>query len=315
MLQPSPSVGIAVITHNAAQLLPRSLPPLQAFAERPRLVVVNSSSRDGTVDLAQRLGAETLVVERSHFNHGATRELARKFLGTDIVVMMTPDAIPAHPDMLTRLLRPLVSGEADVAYARQIPHPGAGFLESFPRQFNYPDVGHVRTAQDHDQYGAYLYFCSNSCAAWLNSTLDRIGGFRPALTQEDANAAVRLLASGGRIAYVADAVVFHSHKYGLKQEFKRYFDVGYERRWGAERVFAAAADESRGRDYSRIMLGQLWKSQPWALPYGLLVLAAKYLGYKVGENGAHLHHGLIRKLSAQDFYWDSIYANPSPPEV
>ena len=76
------------------------------------MLVVNSSSRDGTVELAQEMGAETLVVARRDFNHGTTRELARKVLGTDIAVMITPDAIASGPEMLSALVRPLIMDSA-----------------------------------------------------------------------------------------------------------------------------------------------------------------------------------------------------------
>ena len=94
------------------------------------MVVVNSSSQDGTVEEAQRFGADVLVVPRHKFNHGLTREQARIHLGTDIVVMMTPDAYAVDSHMLTHLIEPLVSDQAAASYARQIPHEGAHVLEA-----------------------------------------------------------------------------------------------------------------------------------------------------------------------------------------
>ncbi len=54
------------------------------------------------------MGAETLVIPRHQFNHGATREFARKYLGTDIVVFMTPDAYPADDRLLDELIAPCI---------------------------------------------------------------------------------------------------------------------------------------------------------------------------------------------------------------
>src|SRR5271155_809939 len=106
----SPTVGVAVITYKAVPLLPTCLPHLLASPLRPTVLVVNSSSNDGTVELAEKMGAETLVVPRNEFNHGATRELARRALGTDIVVMITPDAKPTGPEMVGNLVRPIAEG-------------------------------------------------------------------------------------------------------------------------------------------------------------------------------------------------------------
>jgi rhamnosyltransferase len=73
-----PSIGVILITHNAKHHLPHCLPPLLNSSLKPRVLVVNSSSNDGTLELAQEMGAETLAIPRKQFNHGLTRELARK---------------------------------------------------------------------------------------------------------------------------------------------------------------------------------------------------------------------------------------------
>ncbi len=45
-------------------------------------------------------------------NHGYAREVSRKKLGTDIVVMMTPDAY-ATEGMLEKLIQPIVDGRVN----------------------------------------------------------------------------------------------------------------------------------------------------------------------------------------------------------
>src|SRR6185312_16287809 len=158
--------------------------------------VVNSSSHDGTVELAHELGAETLVIPRKEFNHGLTRERARRELATPVVVMMTPDAYLTSPVGLTRLIDTMADERVGVAYARQIAHDGAGALEVFARDFNYPSKSQQRSFADLGRYGVYTYFCSSTCAAYSNPALDKIGGFRPVLTAEDTLAAALMLRCG-----------------------------------------------------------------------------------------------------------------------
>ena len=50
---------------------------------------------------------------------------------------------------------------------------------------------------------------------------------------------------GHNIAYVADAVVQHSHTYSLRQEFQRYFDAGYARAAFADMFQIAGKDMQR----------------------------------------------------------------------
>lgn len=299
------SIGVAIITHRAKKHLKQCLPPLLASPLKPRVLLVNSSSYDGTVELAQSLGAETLVIPRREFNHGTTRDLARRHLKTDIVVMMTPDAYALDNSLLEKLVAPILQNKATITYARQIPHDGADFFESFPRQFNYPDASELRSIGDISHYGVYTFFCSNTCAAYRNSALDEIGGFGPALFGEDTVAVAKLLKGGHAIAYVAEAVVKHSHRYTLKQEFKRHFDIGLARRESRNLLLEAGKDAKRGAQFVKSMLGQLASKYPHLIPYGCLQIAFKWLGYRLGQASLHAPLWLKKTCSSQDFYWAS----------
>lgn len=305
------TIGVAVITHTAVKLLQRSLPPLLRSSLKPRVLVVNSSSCDGTVELAEKMGAETLVIPRREFNHGTTREKARKFLNTDIVVMTTPDAIATGPEMISNLVRPLLEDDSvAISYARQLPHEGADFFESFPRTFNYPPRNEVRSLSDVRLMGPAVFFCSDSCAAWSNAALDSIGGFEATLTAEDTIAAARLVYAGFKVAYTADALVQHSHKYSLIQEFKRYFDTGLTRRRYRDLLLREAGDGKRGAGFLRAMITELAQHRPDLIPYAILQAGVKYLGYQIGYHAVSAPRYMQRCLSSQNYYWTSTVVEP-----
>jgi len=275
-------VGIVIPCCQAAKHLPHCLPPLLQSPLKPRILVIDSSSTDNTVEIAEDLGVETLVIPKNQFNHGLTREKGRLYLNTPIVAMLTQDAYAASSEMLNHLVKPLVENKASISYARQIPHIGAGIFASFPRKFNYPAESHIRSIGDAGAYGAYTFFCSNSCAAYLNSALDEIGGFGAALFGEDTIAAAKLLHRGHRIAYAAEALVRHSHDYTLKEEFRRHIEMGLSRR-EFQKLFAVCGPaSSRGRAYVRALLMELWHTAPLQIPYALLQTLVKYSGYRLG---------------------------------
>lgn len=257
-----PSIGVAIITHNSKRHLLRCLTPLLQSPLTPRILVVNSSSTDGTVEMAKQLGTDVLVIPRREFNHGATRELARRHLQTDIVGMMTPDAYFIDELAFGKLINPIINHQAAAAYARQIPHEGADFFEAFPRDFNYPPQSHIRSIQDVAQYGVYTFFCSNSCAAYSSKALDDIGGFSSVLLGEDTVAVAKLLRKGYRIAYAAEALVKHSHRYSLLEEFRRSFDTGLARKEYADLLHSSKGDTHRGFDYLQAMFQRLSKKLP-----------------------------------------------------
>ncbi|MBA3721816.1 MAG: glycosyltransferase [Parachlamydiaceae bacterium] len=303
----NPSIGVIIPTYQGAKHLSHCLPYIMQSSLKPRVLIIDSSSNDNTIEIAKQWGAETIVIPQNEFNHGLTREIGRQHLKTDIVVMMTQDAYATSPQMLEHLVRPLIEKRGSVSYARQLPHLGAGFFESFPRYFNYPEKSHIRGIDNLSEYGVYTFFCSNSCAAYLNSALDEVGGFPSVLFGEDTAVVAKLLNRHHKIAYVANAEVRHSHHYSLLQEFKRHFDIGLARQEYGHLISAGGKDSKRGTAYAKEMFKQLVKKHPEKIPYSILQLTLKWLGYKIGQASTNAPVWFKRKLSSQSFYWNSNY--------
>jgi len=302
------SLGVAVISYRDKRHLEKCLPPLINSPLKPKVLVFNSSSNDGTVEEAKRLGAETLIIPRTEMNHGWAREISRKTLKTDIVVMMTPDAYAADVHMLEKLIQPIVSGQAAVAYARQVPRPGANIVSIFNREYNYPPESNLRGLADVPKYGTFTAFCSDACTAYLNRVLDGIGGFRWVLSGEDAVAGAMIIKAGYKIAYVADAVVEHSHNYSPGKEFIRHFDTGmYRKQWHDVLDLGGSGDQTRGVSYAQSLLTYVFKNQPLMLPTAFAQLAMGWLGYRFGRLCYHrAPDWLYKKISPADFFWNSV---------
>ena len=296
------TIGVVILTLNGAKEIARALSPVLASQAVTRTLVLDSSSTDESVNIARSMGAEVEVIPRVEFNHGTTREYARKLLKTDIVVFLTQDVVP-EMGFIEPLVAPIISGQVAVAYSRQLPRLEADFFEAFPRKFNYPAQSNTRAFSDVAQYGVYTFFCSDSCSAYLNKSLDEIGGFKPTLTNEDYFAAAALLRAGHRIRYVAESRVVHSHHYTLTEEFKRYFDTGYVRAENPWVNVIAGAAEGRGASFLSEMIKQLACSCPAMLPYALIQTAVKWLGYRVGFYSLNAPLWWKRALSGQAYYW------------
>lgn len=309
----STTIGVIIPALNEGKNIARCLAPLLESSLPLEILVVDSGSRDNTADIAREKGVEVITLEKDEFNHGATREMARKMLDTEIVVMLSADAYPLDGTVVEKLVQPLLQKKAAASYGRQLPHDGSSILEAFPREFNYGPDSQLRSLEDTDRYGVYTFFCSNSFAAYVNSALDDIGGFKPVLTNEDYFAVAEFLRRGYKIAYVPEAQVKHSHSYSLKEEFQRYFDTGYVRGirpWVQELVGHA---ESRGKDFFLTLIRRLVRTAPYLIPYAFLQTFMKWLGYRVGFHGHKLPQALKRALSAQKYYWDSSYYSQKAP--
>lgn len=299
----SNQIGIVIPTFQAAKHLPYCLPPLLNSSLKPRILIIDSSSTDQTVAIARSMGVEALVIPQSEFNHGTTREMGRQYLDTPIIVMITQDAYATSSEMLEHLVKPLIERQASIAYARQLPHHGSSFFAAFSRQFNYPSTSHIRSVADLPTYGVYTFFCSNSCAAYLNPALDEIGGFPHVLFGEDSIVVAKLLQKKHRIAYVAEATIYHSHDYTLKQEFCRHFDMGFARHAHQEFLAIGGSDSQRGKVYVQTLLKELWHKSPTKIPYALLQTLVKWSGYRLGKASLNAPSKWKKFFSSQKFYW------------
>jgi len=277
------SVGIVIPTWNSKKHLRACLTPLLASSLKPKILCIDSSSTDGTLELAKELGALTLVIPKDEFNHGLTREKARLHLNTDIIVMMTDDAYAVDSSMLEKLVNPIIHDLASIAYARQLPRKNAAFFESFPREFNYPSKSHIRTIFDLEKYGTYTFFCSNSSAAYLSSALNEIGGFPSVLFGEDTVVTAKLLRKGHKIAYVSESMVHHSHDYNLRDEFKRYFTMGIARKSYQDLIACKSGDNKRGASFFKEMIKRLIKEKPYLIPYAFISNAVKFVAFHSGR--------------------------------
>ncbi len=275
-------VSVIVPTFNARQELSALWASLNEQSLAPaEVLVVDSSSTDGTAELARKLGARVIVIPREEFNHGLTRTLAGKAASGPILVYLTQDARLAHPEALERLVSYLRRDGIAMAYGRQIAPPGFNPLAALHRLFNYTERSYVFSYEDRHRFGLRTVFASNSFAAYRREALERIGWFPALPALEDVHAAARFLKLGYRVAYVAEAQVFHAHAFSLKEEFRRYLTIGRfyaNESWILEEFGRV---EGEGRRYLLFALRHL-RGYPHLLPGFFLQSLARYLGYRLG---------------------------------
>ena len=308
------SFALVVPTLNAGSQWRLWWQALSEQSTRPmRVLVVDSASTDDTVAIAREAGAEVHPVARGEFNHGGTRRWAADLaMEVDVLVFLTQDAVLASPDSLRRLLAVFEDERVGVAYGRQLPRPGAGPIEAHARLFNYPERSHRMDSGNASRYGIKAPFLSNSFSAYRVQALQAVGGFPQRVIQsEDMYIGARMLQQGAQVAYVGDACVFHSHAYGWRQDFQRYFDIGVfhaQEPWIRE-AFGGASSE--GMRFVRSELRYLLKHAPGLMPSALLRTVLKLLGFRLGLRQAVLPPSWRRRLSMQKYYWTSSAPGPS----
>ncbi len=225
------TISVIIPTCNAEKDIPGLLEALQKQKKIPdEIIVVDSSSEDKTKEICRaNKYVNFYQIDRKDFDHGRTRDEAlRKSVG-DIVIFMTQDAVPANDRLIENLIAPITKNDAVVSTGRQLPKKNATQMERLVRAFNYPAESHLRSKEDIPRMGIKTFFCSDVCAAYKRDIYLKLGGFDyPIKTNEDMLFAAKAINAGYKIAYVANAEVYHSHNLTLREQYRRNYIQGYE---------------------------------------------------------------------------------------
>jgi rhamnosyltransferase len=303
-------IAVIIPTYNASKYLSKLFKILrQQTVNINEIIIIDSSSTDNTVDIAKTYGAEIVIISKDEFDHGGTRTKAGKISKGDILIYLTQDALPYDEHTIENIVKPFQNDEKiGAAFGRQLPYPDATPFAKHLRLFNYPDKSYLRSIEDKEKYGLKACFCSNSFAAYRRAALEEIEWFKDNLIfGEDACAGAKLLLAGYKIAYMAEAKVYHSHNYTIVQELKRYFDLGVfhkSEHWLLEEFGRA---EGEGKKYLKSELSFLFgKHKLYLLPEFIIRNGMKFLGYKLGKNFDKLPTSLTRYLSMNKNYWNTL---------
>ncbi|MEW6068867.1 MAG: glycosyltransferase family A protein [Nitrospirota bacterium] len=298
--------SIIIPTLNAERHIRRLLSVLNKQTIPIEVIVIDSASSDNTIKIAKSYGVKTITIKKEDFDHGGTRNLAVNHATGNIIVFLTQDVMPADDHTIERLTKPFYEDEKiGATYGRQLPNPDATFFASHLRIFNYQDSSYVKSLKNGDK-GIKAPFLSNSLAAYRKSVLQEVGLFKGNLIlAEDTYVGAKILLAGYKLAYISDAMVYHSHNYTALEEFKRYFDIGvfHKKEEWIMKTFGKA--EGEGRRFIKSEIELLLKNKKYHLiPEFLVRNIFKYSGFILGQNYERLPLNVIKKMSMNKNFWN-----------
>lgn len=299
-------IAVIIPTYNASRYWQALSDGIRAQDLKPhRVVVIDSSSKDGTAEAARREGFEVLEITPREFNHGGTRQMGAEYAAdANVLIYLTQDAVPSGTDAFSNLVSAFEDAEIGAAYGRQLPREKASPIEAHGRHFSYGESPVVRSWESRRTLGFKSIFFSNAFGAYRREALMSVGGFSSdVIFGEDTLVVARMHRAGWRTAYVPNALVRHSHDYTVAEEFRRYFDIGvlHSRESWLNEQFGSASGE--GRRFVLSELGYLLKHGPQYLPSAVARTAAKYMGYKIGRRESRIAPKLKYRLGMNRQYW------------
>ncbi|ARU93079.1 glycosyltransferase [Tatumella citrea] len=297
---------VAIPVYNGGTVWQQCVDNLKKYApDNLHVQVIDSSSKDNSVEIARQAGFDVLTISSAEFNHGGTRNQALQMQSGhyDVVIFLTQDAIP-QPGFIENIISVFSDPQVACAYGRQLPHDDANPLAQHARLFNYPPVSHIYSQHDIPQKGIKVAFMSNSFSAYRTDVYKEIGGFPlETILCEDMYFTAKAVLAGYKVAYAAQAQVKHSHNYTPAEEFRRYFDIGVfhtDEPW-IRQQFGGAGGE--GKKFILSEFRYLIKHGLWYIPVACLNNFMKIVGYKLGQKYKKIPAGVIKKLSMHKRYW------------
>lgn len=281
------------------------------------VIVVDSGSSDDSVECARQRGVRVETISPAEFGHGRTRNLLASMAQGQFLVFITQDAKPASPQWLRNMVQgcdvePGVAG----AFGPHRAHPHARHVTHCELNLHFSGFGdklsvvrledRVRFASD-PGYRQWLHFFSsnNSCirrSVWEQLPLPEVA------FAEDQTWALRAIEAGHGKAFVPDAVVYHSHDFGVWETLQRNFDearsfnlyFGYRIQDSLVRALKSGVQLAR-RDLGWLRSGGLrgWRLFKNAL-YMSFIEMARVAGQYLGTRHDRLPAWLLRSVSRDE---------------
>jgi rhamnosyltransferase len=199
------------------------------------ILVLDSGSTDGTVELARRYGAFVHRIPRTQFNHGATRNLGISFSKGEYVALIVQDALPLDERWLAAMVENLDRAR-NVAgvYGRQVPHPQSSLLTralvngwptaELQRREQYVEDPALYSQMTPTERRSLAVFDNvSSCvrrSVWEDISFERVP------FGEDLRWGKSVVEAGYKIVYEPRSAVYHSHERGSLYDLRRHYVEG-----------------------------------------------------------------------------------------
>ncbi len=226
--------SIIIPAYQAATVLPQCLDALchqSIDRSRYEIIVVDDGSPDNTADVAEQalqnqspahVIRAAQVIRAAHGGPAHARNLGVQAAQSNLVLFTDADCEPA-PDWIEQLsgafVDPVISGAKGAYRTRQ-----TSLIARFVQQ-------EYQERYDRLQRLTPIDFVDTHAAAYRRDVFIAQGGFDavglPTASVEDQEFSFRLAASGHRLVFVPEAVVYHQHNTSLQRYFRRKYHIGY----------------------------------------------------------------------------------------
>jgi len=256
------------------------------------VVLVDSGSTDATLAIAESHGCRILHITCEEFSFGRSLNVGCAAAQGDILVITSGHCVPVDENWLARLCRPLLEGEAEYVYGRQHSGPESHYSESriFAKYFSEKSMVPQRE-----------FFCNNANSALLKSVWQSYQFDEDLTGLEDMDFAQRMQRGGGRVAYIAEAGVYHHHSETWLQVRRRFEREALALQKIMPQVHVNVLDAVR------YIISSIWRDWRAAKKSGLKPELSDIFNYRTNQfigvlKGSHQHRKMSHAEKEKYFY-------------
>lgn len=297
-----PKTTVIIPTRNAGPLFEEVM---QAVASQDypdyEILVVDTSSTDGTRDIARKHSARIYTITQDEFSHGGTRNMAARIAQGEVLAFLSQDATPMGKTWLKELVSPLKDHNIAGVFGGQVPREDAPPMEKFFYSVRFPDVRKKRTLIRGSEISLDHIFFSNVNSAMRRELLIENPFDDTIIMSEDQEWAKRVLLDGFDTLYEPKAAVVHSHNYTLNTAFRRYFDSAHSLMEVTDETFRNFT--KAGFSYTWDELSYVLKNYPKKVPYLFLYDFSKVAGTFFGRHAKRLPRKVCKAMSLHRYHW------------
>lgn len=229
----SPEVSVVIPTLNAGPGFEELLKKLsaQSVGFDYEIIVVDSGSTDGTVELAQDYGT-VHQIPRAEFNHGATRNFGISLSRGRYVALTVQDAVPLDEHWLSAMVENLEQDEQVAGvYSRQVPRTESSTLtRTLVNTWATASLKrHEQSIRNLKQYRRMhpmkrrLLVAFDNVSSCLRRSVWEEFPFERTNFGEDLRWSKKVMEAGYKIVYEPRSAVFHSHERGFMYDLRRHY--------------------------------------------------------------------------------------------
>lgn len=225
-------ISVIIPTKNAGDEFDYTLQKImqQEGIENIELIIVDSGSKDGTLEKCKNYTDKIFKIKPEEFKHSMVRNLGAERATGEFLVFTVQDAIPINSQWLYKLIYPIYKEQVSAVSIKQIPRTDADFFASWAvwkhnqyMRYDYDRIVLLNNQDDFDKYDIRtkrsLVSLNNVCLGIKRSVFDKYKfNFDYA---EDLELGIRLLKDKHKLLFQSTNAVIHSHYRPAIYFFKR----------------------------------------------------------------------------------------------